>query len=493
MAENEQLDDSSEETTALLEGQEEVAGMELGVEIQDVGPCMKHVKVTVPRAEIDKVLETEVSGLLDKAEVPGFRPGRVPEALIRKRFKTELAEKVKQQVLMLSLDQLSKDNKLDPINEPTLDVDGIEIPEEGDFEYEFDVEVRPQFDLPEYKGLTIERPVREVSDDDVAEYTEAYLEQYAELVPVDEPAQAGDQVIVDVVFEQDGKLVQKFDELSVRVRPTLRFHDVEIADFDKLIVGAKADDVREVEVTVSMESNKISMRGTTLQAKFTILDVKRLQRPELNEEFFTRIGIESEEALQGEFRSMLNRQVTYAQRQSTRSQVLEKITSAADWDLPEELVNKQVENAMRRETLELRQSGFTTPQIRAKEAELRQKSLSTTRKNLKEHFVLDRIANEEGIEVNYQDIDTEISIMAMQNGENYRRVRARLEKSGMIENLEAQIRERKAVDVVLKHAKFVDVPLPPFMETNVEAVKRSVCSDVAQVDDDQDDEAGDDN
>jgi trigger factor len=131
-------------------------------------------------------------------------------------------------------------------------------------------------------------------------------------------------------------------------------------------------------------------------------------------------------------------------------QVLEQITASADWELPEKLVLNQTENALRREMLEMQQAGYTTQQVRSRENEMRQKAVSETRQALKEHFVLDKIADAEEIEVSPSDVESEIFMMAMQSGENPRRVRARLQKSGMIDNLEAQIRERKAVDVVLE-------------------------------------------
>jgi trigger factor len=159
--------------------------------------------------------------------------------------------------------------------------------------------------------------------------------------------------------------------------------------------------------------------------------------------------------------------------------VLERITESADWELPEDLVRKQVENALRREVLEMRQAGFPPREIRARENQLRQNAISMTRKNLKEHFVLDRVAEEEKIEVDSSDLDYEINMMAVQSGENPRRVRARLQKSGVIENLEAQIRERKAVDVILEHAQFTDKPLPLTWQTEVEAVDRSICNPIS--------------
>ena len=152
--------------------------------------------------------------------------------------------------------------------------------------------------------------------------------------------------------------------------------------------------------------------------------------------------------------------------------------ASATWELPESLVNKQTENALRREMLEMQQAGFTTQQIMARENELRQQSVTSTRQALKEHFVLDRIATQEKVEVTPIDIDSEINMMAVQRGESPRRVRARLQKSGVIENLEAQIRERKAVDFILRSAQFEDVPAPPKSTTaadDVQALPLSVC------------------
>ena len=449
--------------------------VELSVKIENIGPCKKHVRVNVPRSSIDDTYSTILQDYSTRATVPGFRIGHVPSDLVKKRFKSELAEQVKQRVLMASLEQLGDESQLEPINEPNLDLEAIEIPETGDFEYEFDVEVRPTFDLPKYKGLKIKRPSRTIEALDVDQYLEQFLQQYGKLVPVDAPAQAGDFVTVDIDITRQGEDVTKIQDVSVRVRPKLRFQDAELDGFDQFMTGAAAGETREVDLTVSMEAEAIELRGETVHAAFTVLDVKRLETPELNEAFLNRVGASSEEDLKSQIERMLERQVKYEQRQSCREQVVAQITESADWDLPEDLVSKQVDNALRREILELQQAGFTSREILARENDLRQRSLTTTRRNLKQHFVLDQLAEEEKIEVTADDINREITVMALSNGENPRRVRARMVKSGMIENLEAQIRERKAVDVVLDNAEFEDVPMPKSVETEVEALNPSVC------------------
>jgi trigger factor len=449
--------------------------MDLHVEIKKAGPCKKHVHVRVPRAEIDRFYVDTVKAEASVAVVPGFRPGHVPAKLVEKRLKSELANKVKQRVLFESMEQLSTNQDLDPINEPDLDVESLEIPEEGDFEYEFDVEVRPEFDLPNYDGLTIERPIRQISDGDIDKHVENFLSQYGQLVPSEEPVESGDVVSVGIESTHDEKKLLEVSEASLRVRPVLRFTDAELSGFDKLLSGAKTGDERETGVTVSREAETVELRGEKVAVKFRVLDVKRWRKPELSKDLLTRIGVESEDELRDEIKKSLDRRVTYEQRQAVREQVLEKITESATWDLPEQLVRRQVENALRRTILEMQQAGFTTREIQARENKLRQNAVTSTRQALKEHFILDKIADKESIEVVPTDIETEIRLMAVQRGESPRRVRARLEKTGMIENLEAQIRERKAVDIILDRAKYKDKPMELSLDERIEPVPYSVC------------------
>ena len=467
---------------------EDAVKMTLGVEITDVGPCRKHVRVTVSRDDINTFHDIALDELSESADVPGFRKGRVPRNLLEKRFRKEISADVKQKVLMQSMEQLAEENELDPINEPNLDVENITIPDEGDFEYEFEVEVRPEFELPDYAGVTIKRPNREITDEEVDAYFDQFVAQYGQRVPVEGAAEADDYVVVDAVFTHADQPLRKMEDLTVRVRPVLAFPDAELEGFDTLMVGAQAGDSRDTELTVSTGSEVIEMRGEKVSVQFEVKDVKRLRPPELDGDFCERLGVESIEDLRAQIRQMLERQLSYEQRQSAREQVLELITDSADWELPEQLVLKQVENALHREILEMRQAGFTSQQIRTRENEMRQHAVETTTQALKEHFVLDKLATQENIEVGEQELQTEITMMALQSGENPRRVRARLMKSGVIENLEAQIRERKAIDFILDKAVYEDVESKPAAESRIEAVSQSICrSDVTSLSDDADD------
>jgi len=453
-------------------------GMSLKVDVSDIGPCRKRVHVTVQEADIAAARQDVVSEYCAKAAIPGFRPGRVPRGLVQSRFQRELSDELKQRVLVQSLEQLTQDSRLDPINEPDMDVEALEIPEAGDFEYVFEVEVRPEVDLPGLTTLTLKRPVRPVTDDDVAKYLTQMLLEYGHRSVVAEPAVAGDYIKAEFVFTHEGREVRSIAGHSVRLQPVLRFTDADLEGFDVLMAGASAGETRTGELTISKEATYLPMRGEKLSVAVKVVEVEKFTPAELNSELMSRIGFNSEEQLRERIREVLERQVTYRQRQTAREQLLEQITASAQWELPESLVLKQVENALHREILEMRQAGYSQGEIRARENELRQKSVSTTTQAMKEHFVLDKIATVEAIEVSDEELESEILMMAFQSGETPRRLRARLVKSGVIENLQAQIRERKAVDVALSRAKYEEVPMEEELvrDLTVEGVDETICS-----------------
>src|SRR5947209_7319977 len=165
------------------------------VEVTDVGPCKKHIKVTVGRADIDTRLDEKYSELVtqERSYVAGFRPGKAPRKIVERHYKPEVEQQVRGEVLMASLEQLAEEQDIAPLSPPDLNPEKIVIPPEGPLVYEFDVEVRPQFTLPNYKGLKLKRPVHTFSDAEVAAEEKRLLEPYGQVVP-----KPGDPPTVDV-------------------------------------------------------------------------------------------------------------------------------------------------------------------------------------------------------------------------------------------------------------------------------------------------------
>jgi len=149
----------------------------------------------------------------------------------------------------------------------------------------------------------------------------------------------------------------------------------------------------------------------------------------------------------------------YNQRQSAREQVLSLITASATWELPQDLLIRQARKTFARKTMEMREAGISEDEITARQRMLERDVLSSTAMALKEHFMLQKIAEEEKIEVNEEDIDLEIERIAAQYDESPRRIRAQMEREELLDTLAAQLLERQALDLILDNAEYEEVAM----------------------------------
>ena len=135
--------------------------------IEELGPTRVRMAIEVPWGDLDHAFGEVYKELGKQVRVPGFRPGKAPRKIIERKFAKEIAGEVKNEVLMASLEQLAEENMLSPLSPPELDPGAVVIPESGPMVYEFDIEVRPEFDLPDYKGLKLRRPTHAFTDAEV--------------------------------------------------------------------------------------------------------------------------------------------------------------------------------------------------------------------------------------------------------------------------------------------------------------------------------------
>ena len=459
--------DTAEETQD-AEAEQPKRKLDLDVQISDVGPCKKHLKVAIARTEVERQFDESLGDMKREAAVPGFRPGRAPKTLVEKRFRKQVSEQVKSSLLMACLEQLDEDYDLNPISEPHLDLETIELPDEGPMRFEMDVEVRPDFPLPAYKALTVKRPQKVITDADVETQLTSFLERYAQLVPkLEGGAEVGDYITADLQFHRDGQVLNEAKEIQFRLQPELRFQDGHVPDVAKVLTGVKPGESRETDAKIGSGSADASLRGQTIRVTFQVHDLKRLRMPEVDAAFLTTIGFESADELREALRGVLERRLQGQQRQAVRREVLDQLIGATPFELPADLVARQEKATVRRLIMEMRQEGLNDTEIRAREAEIRGNAHEATLRSLKEFFLLSKIAEAEGLKVEEDDLEDEIELIAARSDESPRRVRARVEKEGLADALATQILERKSLDRILDYVKYEDVELveAPAVET----------------------------
>jgi trigger factor len=283
------------------------------------------------------------------------------------------------------------------------------------------------------------------------------------VVPKEPPvAELFDTITADVTIAYQGKEINKLQEVQVKVEPQLALSDGVAGDFGAKMTGAKPGDVRAVDITLSQETADEFLRGQNVQATFTVKDVKTTRPPELTQEFLENaFGVSTPDALTELVEAVLQRRLEYTQRQAARQQVLEQIAAASAWELPQDMLRKQARKTLARKMMEMKNAGMSDEQIEGRRRLLAQDVMKSTESALKEHFVLQKVAEVEKIEIEEEDIDAEIDRLAQQSGESFRKVKARMEKDDLMEAVAADLLERKALDLIIAHATYEDYELKP--------------------------------
>lgn len=455
--------DSSEETTV------EEPKLQYDAKVEKISACERHVVVTIARAEIDRYFKKAFDDVVPKADLPGFRTGKAPRKLIESRFKSEVADQVKNSLVIESLQSITEGDHFSAISEPKFNFKVIEVPEQGDFVYEFDIEVRPDFDTPKWEGLELNRLVFNLSDADVDKQTARTLARYAKGEAVDGEAELGDTLVLNVKFFENDKLVSAVDEQEVPLRNKLTFGDAIVDNFGALMVGVTEGQKRDTTITISDSAPNPAHRGKEYKVEFEVIEIRRILIDDLTPAILDTLGFETPTELREFVREELERQFVYHQQQDLRKQIVSTLTQGADWEMPEGLVSSQTNRELQRMVLELQRSSFNRDQINQYVNLSRMNARQSTIAALREHFVLEKIAEELEIEPSDADYQREIELLAEQSDMSERRMRARLEKTGQMDAVRNQIIERTVIERITAAAKVSDVQDTEFLKRDSES------------------------
>jgi len=444
------------------------------VTIEDVGPCKKKISVEIPVEKVRQITDEQYGELGRQAVVPGFRKGRAPRRLLEKRFGKETSEQIKLKLLADASDAAIKDNELNILGEPNIDHEKIELPEEGPMKFEFEVEVKPQFELPSLEGIPIERPKLDVTD----EHIDGELERLCRYSGIwtprkdDEAIEAEDQIIAAAVLKIEGvEEEEKHDNIEIYVRPTSFVGPVPVEKLDELLIGAKAGDTRQVTVEIPKTFFREQYRDKKVQVEITVKDIKYLKPAQIDENFLSNYGVGSEDELREQIRTSLNARLERQVRLGMVEQVYKYMLEKTDFDLPTDVAAAYSMNLLRRQYANLLSRGLPREQLEEQMDQLRAGSEQRAKEQLKAFFIMDKVAEKLGIEVGDEELNGQIAALAVQQGQRPERLRQEMEKNGSLEQFRQQIRDEKCVEKLLESAKIAEVEPKKIAEKPPKAAK----------------------
>ena len=451
----------------------EAEKLEQTVKVEDAGPALKRLTIELPASRITDKIEDTYSTLRNDAVLPGFRKGRAPRRLLEKRFAESIQGDVKGQLLSESYSQAIEDEGLDVIGEPDVkDIEELEVPESGPFTFSVEVEVTPTFDLPTLDGLKVQKKVSEVTGDDVAAEIEQYRERYGQMSAVaDATVAEGDYVESDVkVYAgqdagDDAEVVLEHPGAYTLVHgkdKDFKGHvaGILIDDLGKQLAGKKTGETVSISMTGPESHENDKIKGQPITLKLALTRVHRLE-PAAVEDLLPQFGLQSEDELKERLQTMIEQRNEQATTADMHKQVTEQLVDKAQLDLPEGLKGRQIERTLQRQQMELLYSGAQPEEIEEKLAEARSEGEESAIKQLKTFFILDKIAKDLEIEVQENEINGRIAMMAMQQQRRPEKLRNEMRQRGELEQLYLSIREQKTLDKIIEQADVTEVQGKP--------------------------------
>ena len=437
--------------------QQEQTGVKNTVTVEQAGPCRKKIIVEIPKETITKATDEQYETLRKEALVPGFRKGRAPRRLLEKRFGKDAGETVKLKLLADASDAAIKDSKLAILREPDIKYEKIELPAEGPMKFDFEVEVRPEFELPSLEGIPVEKPKAEVTDGHVDREIEM-LRKYAGVwTPKEEgKVEAEDQVVADVMLNIEGQ-EQKLDNTEFTVKPHGFVGEIPVEKLDDVLVGSKTGDTKTTEVAVPKTYFREELRGKKVDMRITVKDIKWLKPAELNEDFIRKCGAANEEELRKTIRERLQSRLENQVKTAMAEQIYKYLFDKISFDLPVEVAGDQAVSLLRRQYVNLMMQGIPREQIDEHIEQLKASSEQQAQQQLKVFFIMDKVSDKLGIKTTEEEINGHIARVAAQKHIRPERMKEEMERDGSLEQFKLEVREQKCVAKLLESAKITEV------------------------------------
>lgn len=445
------------ETGAAVEEQQEQA-FEYPITVEDAGPGAKKVSVEIPRERIDAKLQEQFKELRQQAAIPGFRVGHAPQKLIEKRFATDVRDQVRRALISESYEQAVEKNSLQIIGEPQFDnPDAIQLPDVGSLTYTFEVEVQPDITLPELSRLKVKKPKVEVTDENVQQALTNLREQQGVLVPVeDRGVEEKDYLIADVHVKDGDNVIAHQHDAQIVARPG-RLGGIQVEDLAAQLAGLKHGEKRELKLTVPDTHPNEQIRGKEVTIEIALKDLKRLEAAELNQEFLEDLGFQNETELLDALREQMVERITADVQRSMRDQVNQYLLDNVPMDLPAKLSDQQAARIVQRRATNLMMRGIPREAVEADLEKLSSGAKDEAIHELKLFFILQKVATEQNVAVDEEELNGRIALLAAQRGLRPEKMKQEMSKDGTLANMFVQMREQKAIDKILATAEIEEV------------------------------------
>lgn|SRR5699024_1904947 len=412
--------------------------------------------INVSADEFEKALDQAFKKVVKDVSLPGFRKGRIPRNIFEKRFGVEsLYQDAVDLVLPKAYGEAIDETGIFPVDQPSVDIEEIERGK--DLVFTCEVTVKPEVKLGEYKGLEVEEESVEITDEDLEKEMEALQESQAELVLKEEGSiEEGNTVVIDFEGFLDG---EAFEGGKGENHPLEIGSGQFIPGFEEQLIGKEAGEDPEITVTFPADYHAEDLAGKEAVFKVKIHEIKEKEIPELDDEFAKDVDeeVETLAELKDKKKEQLQKEKEQSVENKKRETLIEKVTENSEVDIPEAMIDTELDHMMREFEQRLQMQGMTMDNYfqfsGQTEEELKEQMKNDAEKRVKTNLTLEAILEEEELEVTEEDIEKEIEEMAKLYNMEKDQIVGML--GGNSDVLKEDLKVKKAIDFIVDESKAV--------------------------------------
>jgi trigger factor len=411
--------------------------------------CRRELELEIPAETVQKAVERVAKEFARVARVPGFRPGKAPVTLIRRRFADDIKSEVLQSLVPEQIERAVTEQKMVPVTRP--EVDKVDFAEAGPVKFRATFEVLPDFELGAYKELEVEVDDLKIEDSDVDKALEELRDRAATFVPVEgRPIADGDyaQLKLKGIPAGGGEALEAESVLC-------HVGGEETMDaFNQNLRGANTGDRKNFDVVYPADYPDPKLKGKTYSYAVEVLGIKEKKRPELGDDFAKDVSdAKSLDELRTKIRAELEAARNQRQNDQAREKLLAKIVQSHDFPVPQALVEHQMDSRLERTVRSLAAQGVDPRAVNVDWVALRNRQRERSTEDVKGELLLDRIASAENIDVSEEDLEKDIAALAQRSGESATAMRANLTRQGALDRMKSRLRSEKTLDWLFKNSR----------------------------------------
>lgn len=442
------------------------------VKIEEVSACKRKMIFEIPQSEIQEKIDKSVDELMKTVAMPGFRPGHAPRRLVERKMGQEIRDQAKVELITENYQKAVEENKLEIMREDDFNPDSVELPTDGPLTFEFNVEVKPLVDLPDYSApklqvrkITVEDTDLEQSMSHLQRSRGRFVEQPAEAVIQERDMLTADVRIAagDIVLHE-----QNDSQLAVFVQS---LGGVRLENLVSALEGKKSGDTVTFDVAVPEDFENKDVAGKTATATVTVKSVRRIDLPELNDELAKSVGFESLDEMRKAVKERLERDADEARQNVRRMAVADWLLKEVPLEVPEGSAEAGAARLFNQQVVNLQMRGVPVEMIQNRAEDLQATSRNQARTELQLSLILEALAKKENIEVSDDEIEARVAMMARNYNRSPDKMYEDLMKRGQLDSVREQIRDDKAMALLLERAEFTEVEQPAEDADKTEAGK----------------------